>query len=68
MRLTVGTSITDKDGNLLGTITDFYTEGHKTIIVINDDYEVGAAPGQVDEVIDLRGVGNLGYTSYRLLC
>ena len=53
MRIDIGTNASRKNDRQLGVITNIYNEDDKTILVIEDDYEIAVLPGDVEEVIDL---------------
>lgn len=53
MRIEIGANASRKNDKQLGVITNIYTEGDKTILVIEDDYEIIVHPGDVEEVLDL---------------
>ena len=53
MRIRIGANATNRDDKQLGFISNIFEEDGKTILVIEDDYEVPVYPGDVEEVIDL---------------
>ncbi len=53
MRIEIGTNVSRKNDKQLGVITNIYEEDSKTILVIEDDYEIIVYPGDVEEIIDL---------------
>ena len=53
MRIEIGANASRKNDKQIGFITNIYTEGDKTILVIEDNYEVIVYPGDVEEIIDL---------------
>ena len=53
MRIEIGANASRKNDRQLGVITNIYTEAEKTILVIDDDYEIVVYPGDVEEIIDL---------------
>ena len=53
MRIEIGANASRKNDRQLGVITNIYNEDDKTILVIEDDYEIAVLPGDVEEVIDL---------------
>ena len=53
MRIDIGANASRKNDRQLGVITNIYNEDDKTILVIEDDYEIAVLPGDVEEVIDL---------------
>jgi hypothetical protein len=63
MNIQIGANASRKNDRQLGHISNVYQEGSKTILVIEDDYEVEVYPGEVEEVVDL----TRGLRWYRLL-
>lgn len=53
MRIEIGANASRKNDKQLGVITNIYEEDSKTILVIEDDYEIIVYPGDVEEIIDL---------------
>lgn len=53
MRIEIGANVSRKNDKQLGVITNIYEEDSKTILVIEDDYEIIVYPGDVEEIIDL---------------
>ena len=53
MRIEIGANASRKNDKQLGVITNVYQEGNKTVLVIEDDYEIAVSSGEVEEVIDL---------------
>ncbi len=53
MRIEIGANASRKNDKQLGVITNIYEEDSKTILVIEDDYEIEVRPGDVEEIIDL---------------
>ena len=53
MRIEIGANASRKNDKQLGVITHIYEEDSKTILVIEDDYEIIVYPGDVEEIIDL---------------
>ena len=53
MRIDIGANASRKNDRQLGCITNVYNEDNKTILVIDDDYEIPVNKGDVEEVIDL---------------
>ena len=53
MRIEIGANASRKNDRQLGVITNIYEEDSKTILVIDDDYEIIVYPGDVEEIIDL---------------
>ena len=53
MRIEIGANASRKNDKQIGLITNIYTEGDKTVLVIEDNYEVIVYPGDVEEIIDL---------------
>ena len=53
MRIDIGANVSRKNDRQLGCITNVYNEDNKTILVIDDDYEIPVNKGDVEEVIDL---------------
>lgn len=53
MRIEIGANASRKNDRQLGVITNIYEEDSKTILVIEDDYEIIVYPGDVEEIIDL---------------
>lgn len=62
LRIYPGTNLVDNEGNTVGAITNSYYEDNRTVVVIDDDYEIELRSGDLDEVIDL--IQGIGY--YRL--
>jgi hypothetical protein len=53
MRISIGSYATNKKDKYLGLITNVYAEDNKTILVLDDDYEIPVSKGEVEEVFDL---------------
>ena len=53
MRIDIGANASRKTDRQLGCITNVYNEDNKTILVIDDEYEIPVNKGDVEEVIDL---------------
>lgn len=53
MRIEIGANVSRKNDKQLGVISNIYEEDSKTILVIEDDYEIIVYPGDVEEIIDL---------------
>ena len=53
MRIEIGANVSNKDDRQLGYISNIYQEEGKTILVIEDDYEIAVLAGDVEEIIDL---------------
>lgn len=53
MRIEIGANATNKNDRQLGYISNIYQEDGKTILVIEDNYEIPVYPGDVEEIIDL---------------
>lgn len=62
LRISLGADLIDNEGITVGTITNSYYEDNRTVVVIDDDYEIELRSGDLDEVIDL--IHGIGY--YRL--
>ena len=53
MRIEIGANVSNKNDRQIGFISNIYTEGCKTILVIEDNYELEVYNGDVEEIIDL---------------
>jgi ribosomal 30S subunit maturation factor RimM len=63
INIQIGANASRRNDRQLGYISNVYHEGAKTILVIENDYEVEVHPGEVEEVVDL----TRGLRWYRLL-
>lgn len=52
-RIDIGANASNKFDKQIGFISNIYTEDNKTILVIEDDWELEVGPGDVEEIIDL---------------
>lgn len=53
MRIRIGANASNRNDKQIGFISNIFEEGNKTILVIEDDYEIEVRSGDVEEIIDL---------------
>lgn len=53
MRIRIGAQASNRKDKQIGFISNIFEEDNKTILVIEDDYEIEVRPGDVEEIIDL---------------
>ncbi len=53
MRIRIGAQASNRKDKQIGFISNIFEEDNKTILVIEDDYEIEVRPSDVEEIIDL---------------
>ena len=53
MRIRIGAQASNRNDKQIGFISNIFEEDGKTILVIEDEYEIPVYPGDVEEIIDL---------------
>ena len=53
MRIRIGAQASNRNDKQIGFISNIFEEDGKTILVIEDEYEIHVYPGDVEEIIDL---------------
>ena len=53
MRIRIGAQASNRNDKQIGFISNIFEENGKTILVIEDEYEIPVYPSDVEEIIDL---------------